>query len=343
MGLFPPKPGEIIFDIIAPSDVIKVYIDGGIAFTGSVDEIPFSGDASSAAISVDARGKTKALVDASHKHKTGQIKGTSSKKAIEQLCKDCEIDVDFIGEDQEIKSWTLSDGNYTDYEIDKIATENGHYVYEDKQGRLRVTDDTARQSGRDLYVGQDSILSFSGKLSEGIAKAEITVKGKRTDPEVRGKARFNESLVKIKDKSVKTKSRVTIHHFGDGTKKSLERRAKFEAGKRAATTKSLTVDVFGASAEWDIGLLHNISIPMFDVNDQFECVGIDYEWGATSCKTTLQFAPPPTANIGGSVSSATKGLAGHVANKRSKHWGGADLELYGDETQYKASSALGPF
>jgi hypothetical protein len=187
-------------------------------------------------------------------------------------------------------------------ELHRIGNENAHFIYETRDGRLRVTDDTGRTFGSPLILGRN-VLTFSAEVSEDVARTAIKVKGQRTKKDVYGEEALLNTFKVINDKSNKSKSLVTIQHYGDSTPEALLRRGKFEADKRNSESKKITIEVFHlqdeTGAPWDVGTMHYVEIPPEGIFGVFECTDVTYTVDATkTLKTTLQLAPPPSASLG---------------------------------------------
>lgn len=304
-----------------------VYIGGQLAFNGTIDTRngdsvsngvqrrnartgrfqsgKTSGSDRSASIgpngysvSLSARGKTKAAVDSSHQHKTTNMLKTTSKKALEELLKPFNIQLEWLGTDVDLDKVRFRDGAKVLEEIRRIATENGYYIYETRDGRLRVTDDVGTGQGDPLVLGQN-ILSFSATQSESQAQSEITVKGQRIEKGKWGEEAILQNTVTVfNDSWVPTFSPIVVQHYGNGTVEALERRARFEANKRSSRSKQLQVDVFHVQAQgapWDVGNLHYVEVPPEGIFDMFECTELEYHVSAEGELTTsLTLSPPPS-------------------------------------------------
>ena len=97
----------------------------------------------------------------------------------------------------------------------------------------------------------------------------------------------------------------TVQHYGDADDKTLERRARFEANKRSAESKKITIEVFHVQTPsgqpWDIGNTHYVEVPPEGIFDVFECTELTYTVDAEkTLKTTLVLSPPPSGGAGGS-------------------------------------------
>jgi prophage tail gpP-like protein len=86
--------------------------------------------------------------------------------------------------------------------------------------------------------------------------------------------------------------------FGDADEATLKRRTQYEANKRAAEAKRITLEVFHVQQSngepWDLGRLHYVEIPPAGVFGFFEVVELNYDiQNDKTLKTTLTLAPPP--------------------------------------------------
>jgi prophage tail gpP-like protein len=313
----------------AVSKEFLVYIGGQLAFTGTLDKRTGSGIKHGKAgsgisngsagssdraagigpneytVQLTARGKTKHLIHSSHQHKSTNMLKPTTKKAIEELLKPFNVSVDFMGTEIDLDKIRFRDGAYVFDELRRIATEHSYYIYETRDGKLRVTDDIGTGTGDALILGQN-ILSFNATQSEDAAQSEITVKGQRIPKDKWGEeAVLNKTVKVIKDAWLQSYSPITVQHYGDGTEENLERRARFEANKQSARSKQITVEVFHVMAQgapWDLGQLHYVEVPPEGIFDTFECTGISYR--VTNDKelaTTLTLSPPPNGNSGGAT------------------------------------------
>lgn len=301
---------------------LLVYIGGQLAFTGTVDRRRGSGikhgqpgstisegsDSETSrsvnigpneyTVQLSARGKTKRLVDSSHQVNKTNILKTNTREVMEKLLEPFDIQLEWLGTQVDLDKVRLRDGAKVIEEIRRVATENGYYIYETREGKLRVTDDVGPGQGDSLILGQN-ILSFSASQSEEEAQSEITVKGQRTPKDKWGEAAILKKTTKvIQDSWVPSYSPIVVQHYGDATEEALERRARFEANKRSSRSKEITIDVFhvmSQGAPWDIGNLHYVEVPPEGIFDTFECTAISYTiTNDGDLRTTLTLSPPPT-------------------------------------------------
>lgn len=326
-------PDKPTFADVTRGKDITVYVGGQLAFTGRIDkrqgrslpsrdsrgrfvsgttgtgsfDIESSISNDNYLITITARGKTKYLVDSSHRHPTTNIADTTDKKTLEALIRGQPVELDWRSPEVKLPIVRLRDGSLILDELHRICNENCHYVYEGRDGRLIVSDTAQGEMGDDLILGKN-ILSFSASQSEDRANSEIIVKGHRTGNELWGREAVIEREKTLKDDWVQTTTPLVIQHYGDATDEALERRGKFEADKRAAESKQVVLDVFHVQTPsgqpWDIGNLHYIEVPPEGVFDVMECTGIKYNVTPNLVRTTLTFTPPPTPEIKGSKSSS---------------------------------------
>lgn len=319
-GYVPTSP--VVVDA-AISKQVLVYIGGQLAFTGTLDKRQGSGikhgapgstisdgstgDTSRAAsigpneytVKLTARGKTKRLVDSSHQHRTTNYMQPTTRDVINDLVAPFDVAVEFIGTEIEVDKIRLRDGAKVIEELRRLSIENGYYIYETRDGKLRVTDDVGIGVGDNLILGQN-ILSFSAEQSEDQAQSEITVKGQRTPKNMWGEdAVLNQTVKIVQDDWVPSFAPVIVQHYGDATEEALERRARFEANKRSSRSKQVTIEVFHvqpqSGAPWDVGQMHYVEIPPEGIFDMFECTAVNYTVeNDRTLKTTLTLSPPPT-------------------------------------------------
>lgn len=331
-GYLPNKP---VLAAAAAGAEITVYVGGQIAFTGTIDtrsgegaqgrdskgrftgggggdgggrSVSISKDSYS--IRISARGKTKHLISSSHQHQTTNMLKPTNRQAAEAIVGPFGIALDWKASTIKLDKMRFRDGAPAIEEIHRIAVENGHFVYETRDGKLRFTDSTGETTGEDLILG-DNILSFSASQSEAPAMSEYIIKGQRTDKKVWGEEALLKTIRKIRDSTVKSYSPITIQHYGDSTDEALERRGRYEANKRNAQSKTVKVDVFHVQSRtgepWDIGTTHYVEISTEGIFDVMECTGLEYTVEADdTLKTSLTLSPLPGAAGG---SGAAPGLA----------------------------------
>ena len=324
------SPERPIFVNAGSGRKVEIYIGGFVAFTGRIDKRSGSGHhnakntktgkhgkgrgsspessgdkvasigigANEYTVQLTARGKTKYLIDSSHQHKTTNMLKPTTKKAVETLVEPFGVELEWMGTEIELDKVRFRDGARVIDELHRVAIENGYYMYETREGKLRVTDGLPTAFGDDLLLGEN-ILRFTAEQNEELAKSEITVKGQRNEKNVWGEAAvLDDTISVVKDKAVSSYIPVTVQHYGNGTREALERRARFEANKRMTKAKKFTVEVFHVQPQrlepWDIGLLHYVECPPEGIFDVLECTGLKYEVQPDqTLNTTLTLSPPP--------------------------------------------------
>jgi len=309
---------------------ILCYIAGQLAFTGTVDarkgtgskkgkegtakESSESKGEAKASVSIgpneytiklSARGKTKRLIDSSHQHPTTNMMQPTTKEVVDKLVEPWKVQVEWKAETIKLDKQRFRDGARVVDELHRVGLENCYFMYETRDGKLRVTDGVGSESGSGdaLILGQN-ILTFSAEQSEDEAKSKIKVKGQRTKKDKWGKKALEKTFKTQKNSSVKSKNELTVQMYGDATDKALERRGRFEMNKRNSKSKKITIEVFHVQTPsgqpWDIGNTHYVEVPPEGIFDMFECTELTYHVNAEKeLKTTLTLSPPPSGGAGG--------------------------------------------
>jgi prophage tail gpP-like protein len=269
-------------------------------------------------VKLTARGKTKYLIDSSHQHPTTNMMQPTSKEVVNKLVKPWNVEVEWMGTEVKLDKVRFRDGCRVVDELHRVCSENCYYMYETRDGKLRVTDDTGKTEGEPIVLGVN-ILSFSAEQSEDQAKSKIKVKGQRTKKDVWGKDAVVDTVKEVEDQWVGTNIPITVQHYGDATPEALERRAQFEANKRSSASKQVKLDVFhvqSTSGEpWDIGQLHYVEIPPEGIFDIFECTDLTYTVSGSELKTSLTLSPPPAKGTSGSSKSGVTGSLPEMSNQ----------------------------
>lgn len=334
--------GPVSREAMAGSE-IQCYIAGQLAFTGTVDKREGTGHKSSKhkkdyrstgttdptpkhtaestndrnqmsvnigpdtyTIKLTARGKTKRLIDSSHQHPTTNMLKPTTKKVVEKLVEPWKTQLDWKGEVIELDKIRFRDGGRVVDELHRVAMENCYFMYETRDGKLRVTDGVGSESGGGdaLILGQN-ILTFTAEQSEDENKSKVKVKGQRSKKDKWGEEALLKTFKEVKvSNGPKDLVPLTVQHYGDADEKTLERRARFEANKRAATSKKITIEVFHVQTPsgepWDIGNTHYVEVPPEGIFDVFECTELTYHVNADKeLKTSLVLSPPPSGEAGG--------------------------------------------
>lgn len=295
---------------------LLVYIGGYLAFTGKIDrrnDATGSFNIDQYTVKFTARGSTKYLIDSSNQEQTTTLLRTTSKDAIEKLVEPWGIEVVWEAEIDDLDKVRFRDGGRVADEIQRIAEMCSLYVYETTDGKLKVIDDKSADTGENIVLGQN-VLSFSTDQAEDLERQEITVKGQRIEKGKFGDAAAIDTLSKLKDDTVPNFVPITVQLYGNGTPELLEKRAQFEANKRAVQSKRVTVDVFHvqqtSGEPWDIGDLHYVELPPAGVFDIMQVLEITYTIvNENQLFTTLVFGPAPVKIV-----SAETGFGGFLSD-----------------------------
>jgi len=375
---------NIFFDYVPDSPVlinsyrgqeVLVYIDEHLAFTGVIDkrkgnnrrkvttdvkdgELKANVSERGYSITLTARGKTKYLVNCSHQHPTGNIRNSNNRNIAEEIIKDYNIELDWNAKEIDISNHVLLDGGRAVDELHRLCNENCHFIYETRNGKLRITDEPLEEYGIPIILGEN-IIEFNAEQSENDAHSKIRIRGHRNSDDTWGEEAILEREQVVEDKHVQSFSPITLEHSGDGTDESLARRAKWEADSRTAQCKRVQVSLFDIAAQdgmpFDIGLLHYVEIPPEGIYDVLECIELSYSVSRDKVNTTLVLAPPPSKIVSGrslypgisgnallepvsainemiSLASSKKASSGitYANNSYPQNWGSAELSVVKD-------------
>lgn len=228
----------------------------------------------------------------------------TNKEVVEELIKPWGIPLEWKSKTIKLDKVRFRDGAIVADELHRVASENCHFCYETRDGKLRFTDATGGDSGEPLILGEN-ILTFSTSQGEEKGKKKIKVKGQRTKKGERGRAAIIPTSVDIENNWITSPINIIVQHFGDATNEALRRRGRFEANKRDAEDKKISVTVFhvqnSTGEPWDIGKTHYVEIPPEGIADEFECTDLTYTVKADkTIQTSMTLSPKPAEGDGGS-------------------------------------------
>lgn len=373
MGWMPQEP---VLAEVARGAEILVYVGGHLAFTGVVDRRIDSGEREYARndigqftggqagtqnsinigpnqyrVTLACRGKTRALVDSSHQHDTGNFLDTTNKGIFENLLAPWGVELEWAAEVEDMVRHRLRDGGRVVDELQRLAEQASLYVFETRRGALRVTDQPNTETGEPIVLGSN-ILSFNTSQAADSERSEVLVKGSLNKPEDWGEAAVLPTLRRVADRATKTFSPITVKHYGDATEAALQKRADYEANKRAAKSKRIEVDVFHVQQSdgepWDIGRQHYVEIPPAGVSGMFEVADVRYKADGKTLTTKLtlvpaQVAPASASATAGDLLSGLDNLSGlptapagrkaimNISNDFADSWAGPSVQVLVDE------------
>lgn len=309
---------------------ILVYVGGRLAFTGIVDrrrdtaaqsgEPGTTGDSKSSSnlsigpneytVRLTCRGKTKYLVDSSHGHPTGTMLRPTTRSVFETLVTPWEIEMDWEASTDQLDKVRFRDGGIIAQELYRVAEATSLYMYETREGKLRITDGPGNIIGEDIVLGKN-ILSFSTEQAEDLERALVVVKGQKIAKEVWGDAAVIRTIAASTIPDTTTLSRTVVQLYGDATPELLNKRIQYESNRRNAASRKIELTVFhlqqSTGEPWDLGTLHNVSIPPAGVNGSFEITDLEYIVTADkTLETKLTLSPPPSRYQG--ETTAANGL-----------------------------------
>lgn len=370
MGWMPTEP---VFQEATKGKELLIYIGGHLAFTGFIDRRGDVANKSSRArdsegrfvsggggesggegnlsigpdeytVSFTARGKTKYLIDSSQQHETGTMLRPTNKAAFEKLVEPWQTELDWQAADTQLDKVRFRDGGAVSDELYRIAQQTSLYLFETRDGKLRVTDGATAETGEPIVLGTN-ILQFSTDQAEDTSRSEIKVKGQRIEKDQWGNEAVIPTVARVTDAWTEAFIPLTVQQYGNATDDLLQKRAQYEANKRSSISKTVVVDMFHVQqttgAPWDLGVMHYVEIPPANVFDVMEVTELQYiiEPDKTlKTKVTLSPAPVSMATGGGGFLAdvpAVSNIASVAVGRKAKYgvsgtglnWSGPTLAL----------------
>jgi prophage tail gpP-like protein len=358
---FTNMPSSPVMQSVTAGADIQVYISGQLAFTGSIDERTGKGkgkhtghkgqsqglndrnmsgidrtgktpsgsgvhayaDAESYKVVIEARGKTKRLVDSSHDHPTGQMSNTTVPQIFQALIKNFNVQLNDTSNDSiQIERGVFRDGAAVYSELFRWSKEHNLLTFEDKNGQLNLTTDAQGGSGEPLILGLN-ILSFDASQSDGQDNQTVTIKGQRSGIKYHGKQAVM-NKVQVTNPAVSDYSPVIHQLNGDASSDRLNARAKFETDRATQASKTVTIDVFSVQSTdgspWDLNVTHYVEIPPEGIYNEFVVDTLTYFCDAKGVlKTELKLVPVAAGGGGaGNGSPATSDIAAYGASRAAQ-------------------------
>ncbi|MGL5737042.1 MAG: hypothetical protein ACRCYS_19430, partial [Beijerinckiaceae bacterium] len=291
---------------------VLVYIGGHLVFTGIIDRRQDAGsvsiDAGQYSITFRCRGKTKYLIDSSHQHPTCTMLRATARSAIEELLAPFGVRLKWEALDLQFDKIRFRDGGRVVDELQRVAEQAGLFLYESRDGQLKVTDGKSVVTGEPLVLGTN-ILQFSADQAEDQERSEILIKGQRTEANIWGDAAVIKTMERAANAVVAGFSPITVQIYGNASPEALKRRLQYEANKRSSAAKKISLDVFHVQQTtgqpWDIGDLHYVEIPPAGVFGLMEVTNLTYTVQPDqTLKTSLTLSPAPVSYGGAGAGSA---------------------------------------
>jgi prophage tail gpP-like protein len=317
MGVIPE--GQVFAGLRRGVEV--VYIGNHLAFTGELDRRRDTGSvnvsATSYTVQFTCRGKSRVLIDSSHVHPTGTMLRMESRDIFGTLLQPFGITLDWDGLNVNLDKFRLRDGGRVVDELQRLAEQLGVFVFETRDGRLRVTTSETLGEGEPLRLGTN-ILSFSADQAQDVERSDVVVKGQRTEATVWGEQAVLEPLLNSIDSTVSKFLPAVVQLYGNALPEALENRARYELNKRSSAAKRITVDVFHVQQTngqpWDIGVQHYLEIGPAGIRGLFEVSELTYN---VRNDTTLSTSLTLTPAVISSKTTGFMGAAGDTTNEDS--------------------------
>jgi prophage tail gpP-like protein len=286
-------PNSPLHPFIISGAEISCYVGGRLAFTGTIDKRAASGDAKNYSCKITCRGKTKQLINSSHKHEKGMKKKTKTKEAIDELVQPFGVNVKYESEDNiEMERIVFRDGMPVYNEIHRLTREHNKLAFEAVDGTLLITEDSKGGNGQDLIVGKN-VIKFNTEQSEEDGNSEITVKGQRTGMEYQGNEAINRKVVH-QDPMFKNYSPLTVQLVGDASDERMEARLKMERARQVQDSRSVTFEVFYVQddgSEWDLNKTHYTEISSESLFTEMVVTELEYQGSPTEISTSITLSP----------------------------------------------------
>ena len=323
-------PEERVFNGVLRGAETLVYIGDHLAFTGTLDTRRDRGTPPGEyQIDLVARGRTKRLIDYSHRHPTGTILKTTSRQVFETLTQPFGIQIEWLAEDIPIPRVRLRQGARVHDELRRIAQRSGLNFYETRDGKLRVVDRPTNDGGEPLVLGKN-ILSFDADLRGDLEKRQIRVTGQRTEPNVWGTQAIIPPVLNLRDETIPEDGELTVQMYGTATPDALVRAGSYDYNRRLAAGREINIELFGqlqsTGEPWDLGLKHQVEIIPAAVSGLFEAQSITYTLDHDATwRTNLSLHPPQVKTEGEARPNL---LDSRVSAVNSDEWVTPELQEY---------------
>lgn len=377
-------PANPVMRQVTAGAEIQVYISSQLAFTGTIDARSGKGkgkhkghkehsqglndrnlsgvdrtgknpigagvhtyaDAESYKITIEARGKTKRLIDSSHDHPTGQMSNTTVPQIYQTLIKNFNVQLKDTSNDSiPIERATFRDGAVVHTELHRWAKEHNLLTFEGADGQLNLTTDAAGGSGEPLILGMN-ILSFDCTQSDGQDNQTTTIKGQRSGIKYHGKQAVMNKIV-VNNPAVTDYSPMSHQLVSDASPQRLQARAKFETDRATQEAKTITIDTFSVQSTdgspWDINVTHYVEIPPEGIYNEFVVDSLTYFCEAKGVlKTEMKLVPVASGGTGGGSAGGTGAGAGGSALATVASVAISDAAAYGAARAAQAGLIYAP-
>ncbi|MGE3645451.1 MAG: hypothetical protein AB7F96_16505 [Beijerinckiaceae bacterium] len=304
----PPK--SPVYPWLKDGKQATVKIGGSIVLTGEVESRRGEGKKDSYRLTFTVKSKPKKGQKSHAKIGKGQRKNTTPKKLIDEIAKNAGLTVKYKNvEDEEIKQHIILGDVTADKEIKNIARDRGYLVYADHDGHIRVESEDAGDTGCDLIVGEN-IIEFNVGQTQEKKRGKIKATGTRVlSKETNRKGTLTPQGI-VQMKNVKIEGDWVVWVDGDHTPKSVKRRAKYEANRRDAASKTVSVTTFGLTAPdgkaYRVNNQHYVEVPSESVYDMLRLKSLEFTASKDEITTTLSLGPIKslTNKLGGASGAA---------------------------------------
>jgi prophage tail gpP-like protein len=266
LGLTVANPTDNSAVVAYAGQTCTVQIGRDTVITGYIDRDTDQGDAGSHKLGIVGRGKCADLVDCSAQYPGGQISGSSALQIASKLAEPYGITAYSLGiqPSTPIPQFNLNLGETAQEIIDLICTYSGLLYYEDEVGDLVLAQVGTAQAASGFGYGQNVqswsvVNSMDQRFSEYLC-AMVSI-APLTEQENAGNIFFTAYDPNV----LRSRIKYLIAESVSGSQELLERRARWEAARRAGRGTSVSVradswrDVGGTL--WTPNTLAPVSLP----------------------------------------------------------------------------------
>ena len=270
-----------------------MYLDGQKVATFRIDSRTSQGSPTSFKLDLSFRGLTAALVDSQADHPSGQENKKKAPEIIKKLMEGYEPQLQDKsgGSSKQQERFIIQEGESVERAIRRCGREFGLLARENEDGDLILEKKGADEgSGQPLILGKNFI-KWSVKRDISPRHSKIKVKGASVPTDEKYGKKAEELFGEAEDSYVKYKRELHIFADSDQDKDTLGKRAKQEKNRRKSEGLSVSLTMSTWSDDggqlWKVGKLHQVTIPVDQVNDELQVKTVAFSLTPTEREATL--------------------------------------------------------
>lgn len=265
--------------VIPPGAACSVAIDGQTVITGYVDAVDHGYDANSHALTVTGRDKTGDLVDCSAVHAKGEWRNARIDQIARDLAQPFGIAVRTSGDmGAAFPAFAIEPGETVFDCIERAARQRALLLTSDGLGNLVIGQPGSERMGTALKCGEN-LLSAQARNDNANRYSSYSVLGQRAGSDQVSGAAAAQVKATAADAGVTRHRPLVIVDEDQGDIAGFQRRAKWEAGVRAARALTYTGAVNGwrhADGLWQPNTLVQVYDPVLRLDRQLLVRDVDY-------------------------------------------------------------------